>query len=170
MVAFIIPTTAIALSRNTIVMLELKKIMEVFRTETKTILAVVLGVFSALLLVSLVFQDCQFKRRFDTIESRLDTLTVLHRNLETRIGEMEPGGFAGRGEVSRETMGAGISGGNTGASALDSGAYCASRNPAVFHYPWCEHAQKISPGNLIWFKTRQEAIKTGRRPCRVCIP
>lgn len=151
-------------------MLELKKILEVFQIEIRTILAVVLGVFSVLLLVSLVFQDCQLKRRFATVESRLDTLTVLHRNLETRIGEMETSGFARRGEVSRESMGVVISGGNAGASEPDSGAYCASKNSGVFHYPWCEHAQKISPGNLIWFRTRQDAIKTGRRPCRVCMP
>lgn len=49
-------------------------------------------------------------------------------------------------------------------------AYVASVNSEVFHQPNCRWAKKISPRNLVGFKTREEAIKSGRRPCKVCKP
>jgi hypothetical protein len=49
-------------------------------------------------------------------------------------------------------------------------AYVASVNSEVFHQPNCKWAKKISPQNLVGFKTREEAIKSGRKPCRVCKP
>jgi len=48
--------------------------------------------------------------------------------------------------------------------------YVASKNSKVFHRPDCKWAKKISPKNLIGFKTREEAAKSGRRPCRSCEP
>jgi len=48
--------------------------------------------------------------------------------------------------------------------------YVASKNSKVFHRPDCESAKKIAPGNLIGFKSREEAINSGRRPCKVCKP
>ena len=48
--------------------------------------------------------------------------------------------------------------------------YVASRNSKVFHRPDCKWVKKISPKNLIGFKSREEAIKSGRRPCRICEP
>jgi len=48
--------------------------------------------------------------------------------------------------------------------------YVASKYSEVFHRPDCEWAKKIRPDNLIIFKTREEAIKSGRRPCKVCNP
>ena len=49
-------------------------------------------------------------------------------------------------------------------------AYLASRNSEVFHRPGCASAAKIAPRNLLQFKTRDDAIGSGRRPCRVCEP
>lgn len=49
-------------------------------------------------------------------------------------------------------------------------AYVASVNSEVFHRPDCEWAKKISPRNLVGFKTREDVIKSGRRPCKVCRP
>ncbi|MDD5531022.1 MAG: DNA/RNA non-specific endonuclease [bacterium] len=46
--------------------------------------------------------------------------------------------------------------------------YCASIKSEVFHYCSCPYAKKIAPYNLITFKTREEAIESGRRPCKVC--
>jgi methylphosphotriester-DNA--protein-cysteine methyltransferase len=40
----------------------------------------------------------------------------------------------------------------------------------VFHRPDCEWAKKINPQNLVGFKTREDAIKSGKRPCKVCKP
>lgn len=53
-----------------------------------------------------------------------------------------------------------------------SGPYCASKKSKerVFHYCWCDHAKRIAPHNLIIFHTRDEAIQSGRRPCKVCKP
>jgi hypothetical protein len=49
-------------------------------------------------------------------------------------------------------------------------AYVASAQREAFHRPDCEWAKKISPQNLVGFKTREDAIKSGRRPCKVCEP
>jgi len=48
--------------------------------------------------------------------------------------------------------------------------YVASKNSNVFHRPECKWAKRISPKNLIGFKSREEAIRNGRRPCRSCKP
>ncbi len=48
--------------------------------------------------------------------------------------------------------------------------YCASRNSDVFHYCWCHYVRKIKSSNLITFRTREEAIHSGRRPCKKCKP
>lgn len=44
--------------------------------------------------------------------------------------------------------------------------YVASRNSKVFHRPDCKWVRKIAPGNLLGFKSREEAIRSGRKPCR----
>ena len=49
-------------------------------------------------------------------------------------------------------------------------AYVASAVREPFHKPSCEWAQKISAKNRETFKTREEAIKAGHRPCKVCRP
>ena len=48
--------------------------------------------------------------------------------------------------------------------------YVASLNSEVFHKPTCRWVKKIYESNLIGFKTRDEAVKSGRRPCKVCKP
>jgi micrococcal nuclease len=48
--------------------------------------------------------------------------------------------------------------------------YVASKKSKVFHVPNCRYSRRISPSNLITFSTRDEAIKSGRRPCKVCNP
>jgi micrococcal nuclease len=52
----------------------------------------------------------------------------------------------------------------------DEAYYVASSLREPFHRPSCKWAQKIAPGNLQTFKTREEAIKAGHRPCKVCKP
>jgi hypothetical protein len=47
--------------------------------------------------------------------------------------------------------------------------YVASKFSRVFHKAGC-HAARIKPENLIGFRTRQEAIDSGRRPCQMCNP
>lgn len=48
--------------------------------------------------------------------------------------------------------------------------YVASVRSKVFHLPDCKWAARINPGNLIEFSSREEAIGSGRRPCRTCNP
>ena len=48
--------------------------------------------------------------------------------------------------------------------------YAALKNSEVFHYISCSYVASIKPENLILFKTREEAIASGRRPCKKCKP
>ena len=48
--------------------------------------------------------------------------------------------------------------------------YIASKNSKVFHLMTCAMAQTISAGNLIKFASREEAVSSGRRPCKKCNP
>lgn len=48
--------------------------------------------------------------------------------------------------------------------------YFASQNSEVFHKPHCRYVGKIHSYNLIGFKSREDAVNSGRRPCKVCGP
>jgi len=48
--------------------------------------------------------------------------------------------------------------------------YVASKKSEVFHLPACRWGRKISSGNLMGFKSREEAVRSGRRACRSCRP
>jgi hypothetical protein len=48
--------------------------------------------------------------------------------------------------------------------------YVASKNSSVFHKLDCIWAKRIKPENLIGYNSRDEAINTGKRPCRQCKP
>jgi len=48
--------------------------------------------------------------------------------------------------------------------------YVASKNSKVFHRPDCTWAKRIKPKNLVGYNTRQEAIRAGKRPCKICKP
>jgi hypothetical protein len=48
--------------------------------------------------------------------------------------------------------------------------YVSSKNSQVFHTPQCRSAKRIKPENLITYSSREEAIKAGKRPCKVCKP
>lgn len=50
------------------------------------------------------------------------------------------------------------------------GNYVGNRRTKVFHRADCEWAQKISLQNRVEFRSRNEAIRAGYRPCRVCKP
>ena len=49
-------------------------------------------------------------------------------------------------------------------------AYVASANREPFHKITCRWADRISSRNLQTFATREQAIKAGHRPCKVCKP
>jgi competence protein ComEC len=48
--------------------------------------------------------------------------------------------------------------------------YAASAKSEVFHHVTCPHVAAISESNLVFFSTREEAIASGRRPCKTCDP
>ncbi|MEO0230580.1 MAG: thermonuclease family protein [candidate division WOR-3 bacterium] len=60
--------------------------------------------------------------------------------------------------------------GSTNSSGKAETYYVASARSDVFHRPDCQWAKKIVPYNLIKFKSREEAVNSGRRPCKVCNP
>ena len=65
-----------------------------------------------------------------------------------------------------------IGAGGVGAAlaALAAGQYWASAKSEVYHYPDCRYAKSITEIFLIKFKSPEEAIKAGFRPCKVCVP
>jgi len=48
--------------------------------------------------------------------------------------------------------------------------YIGNMRSKKFHRPDCRWAEKISPSNRVRFKSREEALKSGYDPCRVCSP
>jgi len=50
------------------------------------------------------------------------------------------------------------------------GKYVGSSKSDKYHYPNCRYAEKISPGNHVWFKDEAAARAAGYSPCGVCKP
>lgn len=48
--------------------------------------------------------------------------------------------------------------------------YVASSTSSVFHSPSCVYVPRILEVNFLGFTSREEAIDSGRRPCKVCEP
>jgi len=48
--------------------------------------------------------------------------------------------------------------------------FVGSRHSNVYHLPTCSAARRIKSENLITFKNRDEAVKAGYRPCKICRP
>lgn len=55
-------------------------------------------------------------------------------------------------------------------SQQGSGKYVGSVNSRIYHYEWCDWAQKISKQNEVWFKSAEDAKSNGYRSCKVCNP
>jgi len=48
--------------------------------------------------------------------------------------------------------------------------YVASKNSNIFHKAECSSAKRIAAKNLVYYKSRDEAINAGKRPCKICKP
>jgi len=48
--------------------------------------------------------------------------------------------------------------------------YAASKSGKVFHKPDCIWIKRIKPENLIYYSSRDEAINSGKKPCKQCNP
>jgi len=55
-------------------------------------------------------------------------------------------------------------------SAISEHKYVASKSSSIFHKPDCRWAKNISEENLVTYKSKDEAIKAGKRPCKTCNP
>ena len=55
-------------------------------------------------------------------------------------------------------------------SAVAEYKYIASKNSKVFHKPGCSWAKRIKPENLVGYNSKEEVIKAGKRPCKMCKP
>ena len=56
------------------------------------------------------------------------------------------------------------------AKAPATGKFVASSNGKTFHRSDCAWAKGIDPGALMTYKTKEEAIAAGKKPCRICKP
>ncbi|MHC4551309.1 MAG: hypothetical protein ACYSUT_00890 [Planctomycetota bacterium] len=56
------------------------------------------------------------------------------------------------------------------ASTPSKSGYFASKSSKVFHRADCYHVRRMDTSKAAHFNTRQEAIQTGRRPCKTCSP
>ena len=52
----------------------------------------------------------------------------------------------------------------------DEGVYFGNKRSPILHLPECRGVQNMSSKNIVLFKTRQEAIKQGYVPCKICKP
>ena len=50
------------------------------------------------------------------------------------------------------------------------GGFVASKSGKVFHKPTCPHAKRIQDNTKVTYRTREEAIAAGKRPCQTCNP
>jgi len=55
-------------------------------------------------------------------------------------------------------------------SAVAKYKYVASKNSKIFHKPGCSWAKRIKTENLVGYNSKEEAIKAGKRPCKLCKP
>ena len=56
-----------------------------------------------------------------------------------------------------------------GAESATAG-FVASKSSNIFHKPDCRWAKNISEDNLVHYTSKDEAIKAGKRPCKICNP
>ncbi len=50
------------------------------------------------------------------------------------------------------------------------GGFVASKSGKVFHKSACPHAKRIQDNTKVTYRTREEAINSGKRPCQTCNP
>jgi len=59
---------------------------------------------------------------------------------------------------------------NPVAPTVAGSAFVCSKSSQVFHRPDCRWVQSIAADNLIGYKSRDEAVQAGKRPCKTCQP
>jgi hypothetical protein len=56
------------------------------------------------------------------------------------------------------------------ATPQSEGAYIANSNTGKFHYAGCRYVRMMSPGNKVFYDSRDEAVDAGYVACKVCRP
>ena len=54
--------------------------------------------------------------------------------------------------------------------AVNEGGYIATKSSKVYHRSTCSHAKRMDAAKAVTFSSREDAEKTGRRPCKTCKP
>lgn len=48
------------------------------------------------------------------------------------------------------------------------GTFVASKKGSAYYFPWCAGAERITPSNMVWFTSREQAEKAGYAPAKNC--
>ena len=75
--------------------------------------------------------------------------------------------YKGATRLSRVPPGAAPNGAAPTASGYP---FLSSKSSPIFHRPDCRWAQDIARDSRVGYKSRQEAVQAGKRPCRTCKP
>lgn len=84
--------------------------------------------------------------------------------------EAEKAGYAPCKTCKPQLAAVGIGAAKSSAPASAGEGFRASAKGKSFHRAGCEWAKKISAANLATYKTREEAIVAGKKPCSTCNP
>jgi hypothetical protein len=106
-------------------------------------------------------------KRVDWImEARLEDAALLGANLLGTAWTL-----AGAPDLNEPTIAVEQERGPAPAPGEDEAApFVASKQSKVFHRASCPHAHRISPANRMEFRTLEEALASGRTPCKTCQP
>lgn len=56
-----------------------------------------------------------------------------------------------------------------GLSAQATAGFLGNKEAKIYHVPACKLVLKIKPENKVVFATKEEAVKAGYAPCKICI-
>ncbi len=101
----------------------------------------------------------------ESLEAMVDSFIKDHRTANPQPGEQSAS--AGGGETGTPANAPAVP--NSGSETTEQ-KYIASKSSSVFHKPDCRWAQNISSTNLVTYKSKDEAAKDGKRPCKLCNP
>ncbi|MCU0916590.1 MAG: hypothetical protein MUC88_18820 [Planctomycetes bacterium] len=92
------------------------------------------------------------------VQSQVDAFLAAHEAARRALeqGQNMPPGMAMSGPASPPT--------------LPACPVVAARDSRIFHRWDCRWAQSIAAGNRIGYKSREEAVQAGKRPCKTCQP
>lgn len=88
---------------------------------------------------------------------------LIHKNLVNKVIEIPSTTPQQKTETVNETQV------NKSAEQIR-GNYIASKSSKVFHRETCSHVKRMDKSKAVSFQTRNDAEKTGRRPCKMCKP